>query len=102
MRSSSKRRRLRSAALLTTWLLLSPFTTACCKTPPPVTLPETVVVDSTELRQTENPDEFIVTRGWLLRRLEYEQALLDALQECEATTSEESSDSSEPEQEPTE
>lgn len=45
-------------------------------------LPAPVLVDTTELRESETPGEWVVTDGWLFRRLEYEQSILDQLDAC--------------------
>lgn len=79
-RTTSKRY---AAGTLLVSLLLGSAMTACCEKRLEYPEAPVLVVDKTEMRPNpDNPGEFIVTEGWLQRRLEYEQALLSELASC--------------------
>jgi len=76
-------RLLLKGALLSMLLLCGLAMTGCCSTPVcPDPDPEVIVVDESSI--VENPDgTYTVSAGWMLERLEFEQALRAALERCE-------------------
>jgi hypothetical protein len=55
----------------------------CLKPRPESGYPTVLVVNEDDIREAEEEGYWLVSDGWMIRRLDFEQSLLRRLEECE-------------------